>query len=176
MIAVVTFGIMPLGGCATTGVSPVNFSVIEISGHDRAAVFEAAEARLFAEGYRIDLRDPGKGLIRSVPVDGPPEERLLRRGAYLSGHGRTRRIAELRLIEATEAIRVHCRVAVQEQQTQAQRFFAYERRADDTPGDTAIDRDAATTDDQNTVWRTIRRDRAAERSILASIQSGLGGR
>jgi len=39
----------------------------------------------------------------------------------------------------------------------------------DLPTDTPIDREGATTQEQNTVWRTIGRDKSKERSILDII-------
>ncbi len=43
------------------------------------------------------------------------------------------------------------------------------RGGSDEPRNTAIDRDAATSDEQNTYWRTLRGDKAAERELLADI-------
>jgi hypothetical protein len=56
-------------------------------------------------------------------------------------------------------------------------MFASDRSGSDTPGDyTAINRDAATTAEQNSVWRTLRRDRAAERNIIAEITEPIGAK
>jgi hypothetical protein len=55
-------------------------------------------------------------------------------------------------------------------------MYAADRSGSDLPGQqTAIDRDAATTAEQNTVWRTLRRDTAAERQILDAILEHTGG-
>lgn len=55
-------------------------------------------------------------------------------------------------------------------------MFASDRSGSDTPGDyTAINRDAATTTEQNTVWRTVRRDKSVERNILNAIAERAGG-
>lgn len=53
-------------------------------------------------------------------------------------------------------------------------MFRHDHRVSDIPDDTPIDRDAATTTEQNTVWRTIRRDKAAERRILEAILDQAG--
>ena len=49
---------------------------------------------------------------------------------------------------------------------------AYAR--DDVPNDTAIDRDAATTKEQNTVWEPVGRDKSAERIIVQAILDRAG--
>ena len=48
-------------------------------------------------------------------------------------------------------------------------MLAYDRSGSDSPASTPIEREAATTDRQNTVWETIHRDRSSERRILAII-------
>ncbi len=67
-----------------------------------------------------------------------------------------------------------CRVLIQEQTTQAHRLFERDHRGYDTPTDTPIEREAATTVRQNTVWRTNRRDRRSERAILEAVTSRTG--
>ncbi len=80
-------------------------------------------------------------------------------------------MVEVRVADSGGAARVFCRVLIQEQTTQGHRMFASDRSGSDTPGDyTAINRDAATTTEQNTVWRTLRRDKSAERQILDMIE------
>ena len=81
-----------------------------------------------------------------------------------------RRIVEVRVADSGGAGKVFCRVLIQEQTTQAYRMFASDRSGSDAPGEyTPINRDAATTAEQNTVWRTVRRDKSAERQILDAI-------
>jgi hypothetical protein len=71
-------------------------------------------------------------------------------------------------------VNVYCKVVVQEQTTETHRMFAQDSTLSDVPHDTAIDRDAATTTQQNTVWRTVQRDKAAERRILEAVLERAG--
>lgn len=140
-----------------------------MSSSDRAAVFNAAELALTGLGYRIDRRDVSSGVLTAQPASGEGRERSGPRPLRLSSRNITRRVAEVQVESAGETVSVYCQVLVQEQTTQAYRLLAHEQRGSDTPTDTAIDRDAATTTEQNTVWRTVRRDRDGERRILAAI-------
>jgi hypothetical protein len=81
-----------------------------------------------------------------------------------------RRFAEVRITGSGDEFKVHCKVVVEEQASESYRLLAFERGGDDVPGhQSAIDRDAATTAEQNTVWRVVRRDKTAEREILDRI-------
>jgi len=159
-----------IAGCGAPAVSPVTFSVRLVEGADRIRVLDAAEAALIDQGFRIERRDPTSNSLRSFPLEGPASEsgeRTLR--SRMSARRGIRRVAEVRVEDTPEGIRAACKVAVQQQTTQTHRFFARERAGVDAPEDTPIDRDAATTEEQNTVWQTVQRDRAAERAILDAI-------
>jgi hypothetical protein len=81
-----------------------------------------------------------------------------------------RRIALIHVVpEAEGGTGVYCQVTIQQQTTEAYRMFQQDRELSDAPGQTAIERDAATTTEQNTVWRNVRRDKAAERRILEAV-------
>jgi len=92
----------------------------------------------------------------------------------LSLRGEMRRVAQVRVGTSEGGVKVFCRVAVQRQTTEAYRMFDRDRRVSDVPGDTPIERDAATTPEQNTVWETVRRDMTAERLILQNILQRTG--
>ena len=161
--------------CTSPGPSPLDYGVRQVQQRDRRAVFDAVEVALVDLGHRIERRDPAAGVLVTQPVEGGASEEPARRGVGLSSRGRTRRVTEVRVEETAEAMKVYCKVLMQEQATQAHRMFAFEQSGSDTPGQSAIDRDAATTSEQNTVWRTLRRDKAAERDILAAIVQRTGG-
>ena len=147
----------------------MDYSVGQVQPGDRTALLDTAEAALIGLGYRIERRDAGESVITTHPIETQAGLDNTR-PASLSSHGKTRRTVEVRVADGGGATKVFCRVVIQEQTTQAYRMFASDRSGSDAPGDfTAINRDAATTTEQNTVWRTLRRDKSAERQILDAI-------
>ncbi len=158
-----------VGGCASTGLSPLNFSVRHIQDGNRAAVFDAARSALADLGYGIDRADPAAGVIEAQPTRTTSATEPAPTGMRLSSRTRLRQVAYLHVTRGTEIVNVYCKVVVQEQTTEAHRMFRQDHRVSDTPGHTPIDREAATTTEQNTVWQTIRRDKAAERRILEAV-------
>ncbi len=158
-----------MAGCASPGPSTTGRAVAQMAGSDRVAVSNAAELALTGLGYRIDRRNVSAGILAAHAASGEGQEQYVRRPLRLSSGNITRRVAEVRVEGVGETVSVYCQVLVQEQTTQAHRLLGHEQRGYDTPTDTAIDRDAATTTQQNTVWRTISRDRDGERRILAAI-------
>ncbi|MBI4719557.1 MAG: hypothetical protein HY763_17305 [Planctomycetes bacterium] len=159
-----------LGACAAPGPAPTSFGVREVAGGNRAAAFDSAEAALIGLGYSIERRDPTSGVLVTEPLAvSSAEEPAVRSGGRLRAPRGLRRVAEVRVSGSGGAVQVYCKVAVQEQTTEAHRFFAQNSALSDNPGATAIDRDAGTTTRQNTVWQTLRRDRQAEQAILARI-------
>lgn len=153
----------------------MDYTVRHVRQRDRDAALDAAEAALIDLGYRIERRDPTEGVITTHPVETQAGLDSIR-PASLSSRGKTRRIVEVRVQMDGDSTKVYCKVPLQEQTTQAHRMFASDRNSSDTPGDdTAINRDAATTAEQNTVWRTVRRDKSTERLILNAITDRTGG-
>lgn len=153
----------------------MDYTVRHVQERDRGAALDAAEAALIDLGYIIERRDPAEGVITTQPVEAQAGLDSTR-AASLSSRGKTRRIVEVRVQNEGGAAKVFCRVLIQEQTTQAHRMFASDRSGSDTPGDyTAINRDAATTTEQNTVWRTLRREKSTERNILNAITEHTGG-
>jgi hypothetical protein len=167
-----------VGACASSGLSPLLYGVRHVRGGDPAAVFEAARAALIHAGYRIDRADADAGVITTLPITVSSRGEGVRIDHRLTSHGAVRRLAQIYITRSSPAqaappgdVSVYCKVVVQEQTTEAHRMFRHEHRASDIPGDTPIDREAATTMQQNTVWQTIHRDKAAERHILEEVLS-----
>ncbi len=164
-----------LCSCAAPSPTPMDYTVRHVQERERSAALDAAEAALIDLGYQIERRDPAEGVITTQPVEaqaGLDSTRPVR----LSSRGKTRRTVEIRIQNDGDATKVYCKVLIQEQTTQAHRMFSSDRSGSDTPGDyTPINRDAATTTEQNTVWRTVRRDKFAERNILNAITEHTGG-
>lgn len=157
------------GGCASTGLSPLSYGVRRVEGGSQSALFDAARAALVDLGYQIDQADAAAAVITTRPTLAP--RRLSNARARISSGGQPRCVVEVRVGARAGAVNVYCKVAIQQQVTAAHRMFAYDRSGADDPGATPIDRDAATTAEQNTVWQTLRRDKAAERRILEAILS-----
>jgi hypothetical protein len=148
--------------------------VRHVEGGDRTVVFEAALKAVTGLGYGIDRVDRDAGIIITQPISEPYRSGLPRSGGRLSSQGRLRRVVQIRIDGRGGAVDVYCKVALEQQVTAAHRMFAYDRMGSDVPGETPIDREAATTTEQNTVWQTVRRDKAAERRILEAVLERAG--
>ena len=174
-VVLASVAVVSWAGCASPGASRVDYGVRLVRDCERRSVFDAAEAALVGAGYRIDRRDFAEGVLSTHPIPGVGTGPAAPRGVRVSSPNHLRRVAEVRIEEAGDVIKVHCRIVVQEQTTRVHRLLAEHYRAADLPTDTPIDREAATTSPQNTVWQTVRRDKAAERAILAHITEQTGG-
>jgi len=154
--------------CASKGPSSLSYTVQRVPSSS-GDTLDAAEIVLTQLGYRVARRDAQEGVIITRPL-GDATARG-RQGAGLSSDAPARRVVEVRVADSPDGTRVFCKVSIQEQTTQAYQMFQVSRSGDDTPGETAIERDAGGTVAQNTVWRTVARDKRAERTILAEIES-----
>ena len=163
-----------VSGCVSAGPSPLSYGLRHVKGGDRAVVFETAQKAVAELGYAIDRADSTAGIITTVPISEPYRSGFPRSGVRLSSQGRLRRVVQIRIDGRGDAVDVYCKVALEQQVTAAHRMFAYDRMGTDVPGATPIDREAATTTEQNTVWQTVRRDKAAERRILEAILERAG--
>jgi hypothetical protein len=137
---------------------------------DTVFVLDAAAEALIESGYEVERVDEAVGAVVAKPMKTTGAYGGLTRERRLSTPAQLRRMARIRIVpEAAGGTGVYCQVAIQQQTTEAYRMFQQDRQLSDAPGQTAIERDAATTTDQNTVWKTVRRDKAAERRILEAI-------
>ncbi|MCH8146799.1 MAG: hypothetical protein IH987_02260 [Planctomycetes bacterium] len=161
--------IAALGGCATQAPTAANFSVRHFENGDRDVFLAAAAAAFEQSGYETSPHDPDTGRLVSAPRFDVAGDQPSGRASTLSSKSLMRRIAEIRVEQPGDRVSVFCRVLVQEQTTRVHRMLAFDQSGSDSPATTPIERDAATTDRQNTVWATIRRDRWTERRILAVI-------
>ncbi|MEK6674684.1 MAG: hypothetical protein AABZ47_03410 [Planctomycetota bacterium] len=164
---------LALCSCVSTRPANVNASVRRVSGIDRQIILDTAEVVLLDREYLINERDDRAGMLRTKPIEGAGAAGD-RQSAPLHRRGRTRRIVDVILNEDGNGVRIHCKVVVQEQDTQSMRLMSREQSGHEPYSDTPIDRDAATTDEQNTYWQTVRRDRLAERELLAELLTRLG--
>lgn len=164
---------LTLTSCEAPGPTPLEYGVRSVPKRDRAAMLDSVEAALVKAGFQIERRDAAAGVITTLPNESKTTDQST--GSSLRSRGRTRRVGEVRLQESGGAVRVYCKVLVQELATAAYGLYNQDRATSDSPGEnTAINRDAGTTEKQNTVWRTIRREKLMERAILDDIL-GPGG-
>ncbi len=157
------------GGCAAPRLSPLNYGVRHIPDVDAAVVFAATREALISEGYGIERADQAAGVITTQPIPAARRDGNVQAGGRLRSAPRMRRVVRVHVTRSADVVNVYCKVVVEEQATEALRMLQYDSRVTDSPGETAIDRDAATTASQNTVWRTVRRDKAAEQRILETV-------
>ncbi len=141
-------------------------------GQPSADVFAAAEEAV-AEHFRIERSDPAAGIIVAEPKEGPDAEAGATLRKVRGAEERVRRAAEVRVENAGSSAVVYCRVAVQRLETSQRQTFARDYAARDIPNETPVDREGATTPEQNAVWSTTRRDRALESAILRAIDEKL---
>jgi hypothetical protein len=138
---------------------------------DRQTAMERAEIALVTMGYEIDRRDEEAGIITTKPVRGLASGAPRVPRISISDRSPTRHICEVRVTRGDAGTHVSCRVIVQQLATEAHRMFLHDRGISDSPAVTPIEREAATTEAQNQVWQTIRRDKIKERELLSAIAS-----
>jgi hypothetical protein len=152
----------------------LNYNVLRLSGASEAAVFDAA-AQALGEHFTVRRYDRATGILEAVPKETVAAGHSGRLGDVVAVPRRERRVAEMRVESAGAVVKVFCKVLVQEYDTQAHQMFNREHTLDDLPTDTPAERDAATTTEQNAVWRTQRRDRGLETQILRAVREQLAG-
>ena len=156
-----------LSGCASSSPVAARYSVRTSLTGELDGAWEAAAATLNALGYQIDDREHRGGVFTAEFIEKKTDSSSIRarsRPPVLVRHR-----VELRVKPLSAGVKMFCKVDIQHQTTEAHRLLAFDRTGSDMPGRTPIDRDAATTIEQNTVWATIRRDKVAERAILTAI-------
>ena len=120
-----------------------------------------------ALGYLVDDREHRGGVFTAEFIEKRTDSSSI--GARSRPPVLIRHRVELRVKPLSAGVKMFCKVDIQHQTTEAHRLLAFDRTGSDMPGRTPIDRDAATTIEQNTVWETVRRDKATERAILRAI-------
>jgi hypothetical protein len=124
--------------------------------------FAFAEAReVMSQYFELASVDPDAGEIRSAPAQaeaGP--ERLL-------GRSNARQVATMRVYRKGGQIVAQASVAVQRQADSIHRGGA--GGYDSVPHETPAEIEAATSAEQNELWRTERHDRGLESRILADL-------
>ena len=160
LMVVMAAAIFATSGCATR--TPGMTGIMGDGGQD--AAFAAATA-VMAKHYSIALADPDTGVItsrpKSVNIGG---ERLL-------GGSPAREVATITLRRQKNQVMATVAVDVQREGAAADRRLggAYSDSYSSVPHDTPAEHEAATTAEQNDMWRTVDRNKAAERKMLDEL-------
>lgn len=166
--------ILWLAGCQSAQPSAATFAVRQVP-RDPSTAFRAAEDALYDLGYTLAQQDVAALTLRSAPREIRSHAGGAGSRGLLSTPARLREVVDMRFEGAADGTRVYCRVLMQEQATEVYRLREPDMHGSDSPAATAIDRDAGTTREQNTVWKTVRRDGQQERRILQAVLDHAGG-
>ncbi|MFQ5491708.1 MAG: hypothetical protein ACE5GE_13400 [Phycisphaerae bacterium] len=168
-----TLFMVVVSGCAgpAGGPSPSmrRYTMLREVGISQSSAFAAAEQAL-ARRFRIELRQPKAGLLRTVPVSSVEQRSSATLSAALGVQSPVRRYVEVRVLAEGGDVTIGCKAIVQENQAVAHRTFERERGLTDIPSDTPADREAGATMEQRAVWKTTGRDQTLERDICRSIE------
>jgi hypothetical protein len=142
--------------------------VIQAAAPDE--VFHAAQVILRREFGHLTVDADARRIV-SQPVEyRTSSESGTARDLY-GGRSTMRRIAHFAVAPRADGAVARLRIEVERQDTTRQEVFQPDRdRLSDAPGRTPIERDAATSTRQNTVWTFVKRDLPLERALLAELQ------
>lgn len=161
--------LFPLTGC-TQGLetSRVQSRVIPAASVDE--VFRAAHVLLRREFGPLKIEaDAHRAVSRPVEYRTASESGTAR--DLYGARSTMRRIAHFSVTRRGDDAVARLRIDIERQDTARREVFQPDRyRLSDAPGQTAIQRDAATSARQNTVWTFVKRDRRLERALLAELQ------
>lgn len=170
-IALPVFVVVALGltGCAR-GLEAPGYTTRLIDSADPDRVLQAAEVVLRREFGRLTV-DREQRRIESDPVEYTTVRDSGTARDLVGARSRMRRVARFVAVRRARGSLARLRIDLERQDT-AQRAArppdAY--RLSDSPAYTPIERDAATTRRQNTVWTKVRRDQRLERALLDELR------
>jgi hypothetical protein len=157
-----------LSGC-TQGLETTSFQSRIIHAASPDEVFQAAHAILRREFGRLNA-DPATHRIVSEPVEGRTSSESGTARDLYRGRSTVRRVAHFAVTRRGDDAIARLRIEIERQDTTRQEVFQPDRgRISDAPGQTPIERDAATSTRQNTVWTFVKRDRRFEQALLAEL-------
>ncbi len=157
-----------LSGCAEPEERRATVRLIQQTSPDE--VLSEAIVILRREFGRVDA-DRTRGVVRSVAAEYRTASDSGTARDLVGGASTMRRSAELSVASRGRNTIVRLRIDVERQESaEREPIRTEEKRWSDSPAYTPIERDAATTPQQNTFWRRLRRDYALERSLLEELQ------
>lgn len=163
-----------LVGCNAEG-DGARFQSRMIPDADPDSVARAAEVVLRREFGRLASESTRRRLLTEPHVYSTTSDSGAARDLY-RGPSTLRSIATLLVTSRDSGSLTQVRVDVEREDTARSEAFQPESyRLSDAPSRTALERDAATSTRQNTVWTFVKRDRKLERAILDEIADRLGG-
>jgi hypothetical protein len=158
-----------LTGCSG-GLETRRFQSRVIEGASPDEVFQAAQVVLRREFGRVQV-DPGARRIVSEPAEYRTSSESGTARDFYGGRSTMRRTAHFSVAPRGDGTVAQLRVDIERQDTDRREVFQPDRnRISDAPSQTPIERDAATSTEQNTVWTFVRRDRQLERALLTELQ------
>ncbi|MCP4594762.1 MAG: hypothetical protein GY842_28860 [bacterium] len=169
-----TLMLIAAAGCAARQPTKLNYHVLQLSDAPTDAVFDATALAL-EEHFTISRRDFAAGVLQTAPVETVVDQPSGRLRDAVAAPRRERRLADVRVQDKDGMTQVSIRVIVQEYDTRAHRMFPLEHALHDLPTDTPAERDAATTKEQNSIWRTKGRDRQLEEVIRRAVLEQVPG-
>ena len=158
-----------LAGC-TQGTDAKAFHIRTIATSDGEDVFQAAQVVLRREFGPLEV-DSQLHRLQSRPSEYRTTSTSGTARDLYRGESVMRRIAYLSVSPRHDETIVRIRIEIERQDTERREVFQPESsRLSDAPGRTPIERDAATTTAQNTVWTFVRRDYQLERALVSELQ------
>jgi hypothetical protein len=168
-LPVLVLAALGLTGCAP-GLEAPRYTTCLIETDDPDRVLQAAEVVLRREFGRLTV-DREQRRIESDPREYTSARDSGTARDLVGARSRMRRVASFAVVRRGSGMLARLRVDLERQDT-AQRAAsppdAY--RLSDSPAYTPIERDAATTRRQNTVWTKVRRDQRLERALLDELR------
>jgi hypothetical protein len=158
-----------LSGCSQ-GLETSSFQSRVIRTASPDEVFRAAQVILRREFGPLRI-EPDARRIVTLPAEYQTSSDSGTARDLYRGRSTVRRIAHFAVARRGDSSIARLRVEIERMDTARQEAFQPDRsRLSDAPGQTPIERDAATTTRQNTVWTFVKRDQSLERSLLAELQ------
>lgn len=171
-LCVAVLGLVLWGGCTDAGAVRAAPAQRVIADAGPEAVLAAAASLLQREFGRVRV-DPDARRIVTVPAEFTTGSASGSVRDLYGGRSTMRRVATFDVAQRAGATVARLRIDVERLDTARQRVMhprGY--RLSDAPGeDTPVARDAATTEEQNTVWTRVRRDRSLERALLEELRA-----
>jgi len=161
-------------GCSDPAPTTRTFSHLHLPQTARDRAFDVA-AVVMSDQYPVATSDRVSGIIRAQPIEVRDQDGPRRPGEVLGTGRRIRRVATAQVTGSDTEADIWCKVVVEQFAGDSVATLRNDLGYTDAPTATAADRDGATTTEQNEIWRTLHRDKQAERSVLRAIEATLGG-
>jgi hypothetical protein len=164
-------------GCESSGLGGVGYTgykrqiMCPVQDVKPANAMELGRRVLAKNGFRIKNVDMDSLTIETYPTEQTvrgQEGRL--RDTVVKVPNRVRRTATLEFSTRGGDLQAWCQVKIERLTTADHRVFAQQRQFEDAPTQTPIDREGATTEQQNTVWTSAGRDDSLEQLILSELR------